>query len=57
MQSRNEKMTEEDSSARRKNVFYDHRKGKTIVSSDNEELEEKEEAKHNFLEGEDKFLR
>ncbi|KAI5424893.1 hypothetical protein KIW84_030901 [Lathyrus oleraceus] len=55
--SRNEKMTEEDSSARRKNVFYDHRKGKTIVSSDNEELEEDEEAKHNFSEGEDKFLR
>ncbi|KAI5424894.1 hypothetical protein KIW84_030901, partial [Lathyrus oleraceus] len=54
---RNEKMTEEDSSARRKNVFYDHRKGKTIVSSDNEELEEDEEAKHNFSEGEDKFLR
>ncbi|CAI8615194.1 unnamed protein product [Vicia faba] len=56
--SRNEKMTEDDSSARRKDVFYDHRQGVTIIGNDsNEEFKEGEEAKHNFSEGEDKFLR
>lgn len=58
MQNRNEKMAEEDSSARRKYVFYDHRQGVTITCSDSdEELEEDEVVGQDFSEGEDKLLR
>lgn len=60
LQNRNEKMTEDQSVSKKRNISYDHRGGETLVCSDSEEDSKKhkeKQVKRNFSHGEDKFIR
>lgn len=58
MQNRNEKMTADQSVSRKRNVYYDHQEGETLVCSDSdEESNEHKEVERKFSQGEDRFIR
>lgn len=56
--ARNEKMTADQSVSRKRNVYYDHQEGETLVCSDSdEESNEHKEVERKFSQGEDRFIR
>lgn len=61
MRNRNQKMVEDESVIGRIQIYYDKKEGETKIVSDSdgdndEDLQEPEEAKHDFSQGEDQFL-
>lgn len=58
LQNRNEKMTADQAVSRKRNVYYNHQEGETLVCSDSdEESNEDKEVERKFSQGEDRFIR
>jgi len=56
MQHRNQRMAEDQSVVGRRRIYYDRHGSEALICSDSEEDIETEEEKHEFSEGEDRFL-